>query len=440
MARALILLPTLIFAAYCTAELSRTWIPDAFIYRLGPMQGASEQHRAGNWMPDLFIYRAGASLGWRGESAYSRRIADLVKEQYPGDDRLAANCGYFLPPQAIVLLGPFAAVPWATAKLLYVILCLASVVLCWYGLTFAFRNVDAPPLEKVPLLLPWLILLHPVLRMTFDVGQTAILVAGAVIAGQILYERKWPILGAFFWACAFVKPHIALALIPLAIYLSGWKRGALIVAWLVLLNLTGCLIAAVSPLDYLRYLGDSHKLVEFNRVEMNPQITSWNRLVVSLGGPAIELTLTKTLLGYAAFAVLIVVRCTLARRWPTPAWAVAIAMTAAMVCCQVMAYEAWLLVLAVPYLLECLERKRWIDLALVTALLMAQMWSLDSVVAVGCWLDAQFGRDSQLDWMTAGGPLFEPLFFSYRPWLIALLAFWLLARPSFVAPASRRHS
>src|SRR5207244_2160300 len=150
---------------------------------------------------------------------------------------LVANCGFFLPPQAIVLFGPFAALPWASAKLVYVILCLASVVLCWYGLTLAFRNRPAPPLAKVTLLLPWLIIMHPVMLLTFAVGQTTILAAVAIVAGHILHERKCPILAAFFWACAFVKPHIALPLIPLAIYLSGWRRGAGIVAWVAVLNL-----------------------------------------------------------------------------------------------------------------------------------------------------------------------------------------------------------
>ena len=182
-------------------------------------------------MPDLFIYRAGASLGWRGESPYSSRISEQVKLQFPDDPnpeipKLSENCGFFLPPQAIVLLGPFAALPWATAKLLYAVLSLISVVLCWYGLTFAFRNVEAPLLEKVPLLLPWLIAIHPVLWIGFAVGQTTVLTAGAIIAGQLFHEKKWPILARFFWSFAFVKPHVALPLIPLAIYLSGWKPQA----------------------------------------------------------------------------------------------------------------------------------------------------------------------------------------------------------------------
>src|SRR4051812_22528131 len=80
-----VLLPNLIFAAYGLWQVSL------------------------NWMPDLFIYRAGASLGWQGLSPYSATLLDMVKAQYQDDTNLQANCGFFLPPQAIIILGPFAA-------------------------------------------------------------------------------------------------------------------------------------------------------------------------------------------------------------------------------------------------------------------------------------------------------------------------------------------
>lgn len=391
--RLLILLPNVLLGAYMASELSR------------------------NWLPDLFIYREGARLGWQGVSPYSPRIADAVRGEYPGDEKLIRNCGYFLPPQAVIVMGPFAALPWQTAKLCYAVLCLVSVACCWYGLTFAFRDVTAPVLEKVPVILPWLVCLHPVLWMTFDVGQTTILAAGAVSAGQLLHERGWRWLGALLWACAFVKPHIALPLLPLAWYLGGMKRAALLVAWLGLLNLAGCLIVAGTPLfafEYLKHLAENHKEVIFNRVANNPQITSWNCIVTRSGGPEIELTLATTLLGYSLFYALAVMRCVVARRWPSSAWALAVSMTAAMVCCQVLAYEAWLLVLVVPFILECFDRGRKLDGVVIAGLLVLQMIPLATMI--------EFGM------------------LSFRPWLIAALALWLLARYDPVAKERITHS
>lgn len=392
--RLMVLLPNVLFAAFAAQAILK------------------------DFMPDLFIYREGARLGWAGDSPYSSRITDAVRQKYPADEELQRNCGYFLPPQAIVLFGPFAAVPWETAKLLYAVLCLFSVGLCWYGLTFAFRGLAPPAIEKVPIILPWLVCLHPVLWIGFNVGQTTILAAGAIVLGQIVHTRGWRWLGALLWASAFVKPHVALPLLPLAWYLNGWKRPAMIVVWLAVLNLAGCLLAAGTPMfafDYLHHLGDNHKLVNFNRVEWNAQIVSWNRVLFSLGGPAIDLSLTGTLIGYAIATLLIVLRCALAKCWPSPAWALAAGMSAAMVCCQVLAYEAWLLVLVIPLILECLAAGQRRTAFIMIAMLTLQTLPFFPVVDATLKLHAMTGQD----WLV-------PLLTSYRAWLVLGLALTIL--------------
>ena len=85
-------------------------------------------------------------------------------------------------------------------------------------------------------------------------------------------------------------------------------------------------------------------------------------------------------------------------------------MTAAMGCCQVLAYESWLLVLVVPFLMDCWEVNRKLDVYLITSLLVLQMVPLQVMIDLGMA--------------------------SYRPWLIAILAVWLLARPAFRLPKS----
>ena len=45
-----------------------------------------------------------------------------VAAQYPDDENLIANCGYFLPPMAVLVFAPFAPVPWPVAKLVYAVI------------------------------------------------------------------------------------------------------------------------------------------------------------------------------------------------------------------------------------------------------------------------------------------------------------------------------
>src|SRR5262245_7912083 len=72
---------------------------------------------------DFFIYRAGAQIGIRGESPYDiARFRELASAQFPDPDpqpkpdSFLLNCGYFLPPMAILVLAPFAVLSWTAAK------------------------------------------------------------------------------------------------------------------------------------------------------------------------------------------------------------------------------------------------------------------------------------------------------------------------------------
>src|SRR5262245_48859773 len=78
-------------------------------------------------LPDFFIYRLGSELTLHGTNPYDLdTIRNHVKEQFPEEnpteDSFVKNCGYFLPPQAVVLFAPFAAVPFPTAKILWALL------------------------------------------------------------------------------------------------------------------------------------------------------------------------------------------------------------------------------------------------------------------------------------------------------------------------------
>src|SRR5205823_1406559 len=95
-----------------------------------------------------------------------------------------------------------------------------------------------------------------------------------------------------------------------------------------------------------------HKLVVFNRAEINPQVTSWNRLLIALGGPVVELTAAWTLAGYVVWFGLAAGRGAIEKERPGPAWALAAAAVGSLLCCQVLGYELLWLLLVVPWVRE----------------------------------------------------------------------------------------
>ena len=309
--------------------------------------------------PDFFIYRHGAELALHRESPYDlEKIRAAVAVQFPikddateneKADHVSKNCGFFLPPQAILLYAPFAAVPFPVAKLLWAIVTgfAAAAVLLLFR-TFG----NTPPATLIGRLVPLFLLLNFLTIGVIVVGQTPLVCVGCVAAGQWCFERKWPILGALLWAIPFVKPHVALALLPLAWYLGGWKRAAAIAGIVAALNLAGCAIAGVSPTEYLDFLTATHKSVAFNLAERNYEITSWNRLLIVCGGPVIEQTAAITLASYLVWFGLVVGRVAIAGEAPSPAWAMAAAAAGAVFCPQVLGYEVLILLLAVPWVCE----------------------------------------------------------------------------------------
>lgn len=310
-----------------------------------------------NNFQDLFIYRLGAEIGLRGESPYDLpRVRAAAAAQFPDpkadENSFINNCGYFLPPMAILVYAPFALLPWPAAKVAWAVACgVAGYAITKLPGLFR-RPDDPPPTGLVWLFVPFVLLLNPFIRDIVTVGQVTVVSLGCVALGQWAFERKRPVLGTLLWSVVFVKPHVALPLIPLAWYLGGWRRAAGLVAVVAGLNLIGATLAGGSPLflrDYLAFLPTGHKEVKFNQAMLNPQITSWNRLLFALGGPLVELTAVTTLAGYLVWFGLVAGRCAIAGRLPSPAWAATAAVAGAVVCSQVLAYELLFLAVAVPW-------------------------------------------------------------------------------------------
>jgi hypothetical protein len=329
-------------------------------------------------MPDFFIYRLGSELAARGENPYDlAKVRERVRVQFPDDDpkptSFVNNCGYFLPPQAVVLLMPFAALPYDTAKVAWALLQGAAGFAVATLPLLLRKKDDPPPAGLVQKLVPFLMLLNFLTVGVVMVGQTTVLSVGCVAAGLWCFSRetRWGFwLGVLLWSVPFIKPHVALPLIPLAWYLGGWRRAVALVGVVAAFNLLGATLVGGSPMflrDYLNFLTESHRAVMFNRAELNPEITSWNRLLVVATAPfagdrfLIEQTAITALASYLAWFGLVLGRCAISGTQPSATWALAACAAGAVFCPQALGYEALVLLLAVPWVRDLFTdgRRTW---------------------------------------------------------------------------------
>jgi hypothetical protein len=331
-------------------------------------------------MPDFFIYRLGSELTARGENPYDlakvrAHVAAQFPEENPKPESFVNNCGYFLPPQATVLFLPFAMLPLSAAKVAWALVQgLAALAIATLP-RLLHRPADPPPAGLVPKLVPFLLLVNFLTLAVVLVGQVTVVCVGCVAAGLWCFasERRWGFwLGVLLWSVPFVKPHVALALIPLAWYLGGWRRAAALVGVVAALNLLGATLVGGSPLflrDYLDFLSASHRAVQFNRAELNPEITSWNRLLFVGTGVLVEQNPVVTLASYFVWFGLALGRCAVSGARPSAAWALAACAAGMVWCPQVLGYEALALALAVPWVRDLfLDGRRAWGLAAVALL------------------------------------------------------------------------
>lgn len=375
----------------------------------------------GNVQEDLFIYRAGATLPLRGLSPYDvEALRADVAGQYPGSPQLIANCGFFLTPHAVAVFTPFAVLPWDAARIAWTSLSFAVLVAgLWWLPVPAGRAWWGPVLAVVALA-------DPLLPMVSSLGQTTTLMAGVLLLGYAAIVRGWKVTGALAWSVLFMKPHIALPLVPLAFALGGRRCGLALIAAVVAGNVLGLALSPDPlglPLEYLRHVAGGHKLVNYNRVESNPQLTSWNNALLAGGGPLVELGIGATLAGYAVVAVVGATRCRGVK--PDPAWLLAVGVAAVPVCCQVWAYELVLVVAVLPLVAARWPGTPWWQLAVLGG-----FWVLKSVpVETGNALAAAVGPGRV-----------EQLVQAYRSFAALGILGVVLTLPSQSVPASGAES
>ncbi len=333
-----------------------------------------------NHHEDLWIYSSGPWLALHGDNPYDvANIHTRVEERWPDDENLDGNSGFFLTPQALLVFAPWVAVPWDIAKPLWCVVTIGLAAAAGWGMR---KLSDAPLPGWFTAAAVVAVLLNPMTLFVLIVGQSTLLVLSCVVLGEVAYRAGWKRIGCILWAVCFIKPHIAFPLLPLAWWLGGWKRVAEVAAWAAGLNVLAGVVFFGKPLfvlDYLKYVQEGHQTVEFNRVAVNKQITGWNRLLVSAGGPAIELGMIGTLAGYGALLIVAGLRLwVFGKVLPTREWCFALAGCACLHCCQLLPYELPMLCLALPFLVGLIGSGRTRDrLAAVVVALPAAFAFLD---------------------------------------------------------------
>lgn len=377
---------------------------------------------------DFYVYRTGAQLAFEGISPYETQVLRArVADRFPpeNENSFANQCGFFLPPQAIVVFMPFAKAEWSTAEgmwffFLTAMALLSGILAYCYGRDKQHQGIGWPFIVLI-------VLLNPITMPSLVVGQTTLLFLACFAMGQFAFENDCPRLGTFLWSIPFIKPHLALPFLVLAWFLGGWGRVAGIVILVAIWNLLGGMVATGSVDGsirlfrlYVEYIGSGHKAVVFNLVAENYQITSWNRILAALGGPAIDLKIWMTLTGLGVWALLLAARMRL--RGPLgeqpldPAYLLAVTTVGALFSVQVLAYEMILLALLAPLILQHLDAHRRKDaFALIVVLLFLMIpINLTDQVAAG------FGWDEDSRQRT--------IFRSHRCFGMAALAILLLVR------------
>lgn len=365
---------------------------------------------------DLFVYRQGAVLALEGRTPYQvLAIQTAVKEQYPEFPKVHNNCGFFLAPQTLLVMAPFAMLDWPTSKLVWVIvMAVAAFASLWTILQLT--NHPCNPLV-LALVLAVVAGLRDVGWFILEIGQTSVFMLTMIVIGEVLFRRgqnRWACLA---WAFVFIKPHLALGLIPLAWWRAGVWRCLEILFCVGVLNLLAGLIFFQDLWfwrEFLLFVEQGHQTVSFNRLLENQQLTSWNRLLFAAGGPGFELGIKWTLLGYVVTAWLIWSRQQVSGTVDGN-WILATTAASMMVCCQVLPHEMILLVLTIPYLAHRLTDDR-VTSRLVAFLglgLLCLSWNI--LVVAG---------DDGVNFRTWFGERIGNVLFSQRS--LACAAFWLL--------------
>lgn len=211
-------------------KVARTWVCMASAYYLYDLlslfiQSGLSTADGRAFGEDFINYYSGAWLAWHGHAAdvYRLPVYHAFQESVAGP-----TVGFYLyiyPPLAMLLAGPFAALPYVPALFAW----LSSSWYCFYR---ALRL--AMPGRKALLLA----LATPALFVSARAGQNGAWTAAFIGGGLCLLDRR-PIIAGILFGLQIYKPHLGL-LIPVAL-LAGRQWRAFLAA-----AITGVLLVAAT--------------------------------------------------------------------------------------------------------------------------------------------------------------------------------------------------
>jgi alpha-1,2-mannosyltransferase len=160
---------------------------------------------------DLDVYRVAVDVWWQGGDLYG----DLPRLQN------GWHLPYLYPPVTVVVLAPFAVVPFWLASAAFAVVTIAALVLV---LVVVLRALEVRPTALlVGALLPMMLALEPV-RETLHFGQINALLMVLVVADCLVRSPRWP-RGVLVGIAAAVK--LTPAAFVLFFLLRGDRRAAL---------------------------------------------------------------------------------------------------------------------------------------------------------------------------------------------------------------------
>jgi alpha-1,2-mannosyltransferase len=163
---------------------------------------------------DLDVYRVAVDVWWRGGDLYAELPTLQNGWQLP----------YIYPPFAVVVLAPFAVVPFWLASAVFALVTIAALALV---IVIVLRALAVRPTAVlVGVLLPMSVALEPV-RETLYFGQVNALLMVLVVADCLVRSPRWP-RGALVGIAAAVK--LTPAVFVLFFLLRGDRRAALTAA------------------------------------------------------------------------------------------------------------------------------------------------------------------------------------------------------------------
>ena len=342
--------------------------------------------------------------------------------------------GVLYPPQAYLILLPFSRLPWNLALGTWVafltVACLACGTLAW--------SFDRGPSPRTPMAGVWIIavmLLNPLTLYSMAYGQIVLVICASVALGQWAVRRGYYRAGVIIWSFCVVKPQLGFPFLVLSYLLGGWRQFRDVCLAGAILNLVSGLALSGDPMmvvDYLRSLHgsavESYMSDKYNRVE-NDEIVSWDHVLWVLGGPSVALNALRVFAGYATWGLLLASRIYLgARRGCCPAFYLAAAISASLICAHTHNHDMVLLWLLIPYVLWLWDNGHHPDAYFLGALIAVCSVPRRAVVAACACLG--------LGPYFAGTPwetlVYHPgaadLLLSYRAFVSIILGLYLLVR------------